>query len=82
MDDIIYIIANLHNLKEWDSPIKPNSIKSWIVHHADNIAGKIRGEKRIEESGNLLGLEIGMIYFYIFLEKESILKINIKAENV
>ena len=38
---ILHIIASHHNLKEWGSPIHPNSAESWIVHYADNISGKI-----------------------------------------
>lgn len=41
LDDIIHIIASHHNLKEWGSPAKPNSIEAWIIHYAENISRKI-----------------------------------------
>ena len=41
LDNILHIIASHHNLKEWGSPVKPNSIEVWLVHYADNISGKI-----------------------------------------
>jgi len=41
IDSILHIIASHHNLKEWGSPVKPNSIEAWIIHYADNISGKI-----------------------------------------
>ena len=41
LDDILHIIANHHQLKEWGSPVEPNSIEAWIIHFADNISAKI-----------------------------------------
>lgn len=41
LDDILHIIASHHYLKEWGSPVEPNSIEAWIIHFADNISAKI-----------------------------------------
>ena len=41
LDDIIHIIASHHYLKEWGSPVEPNSVEAWIIHFADNISAKI-----------------------------------------
>lgn len=41
LDDILHIIASHHRLKEWGSPVEPNSIEAWIIHFADNISAKI-----------------------------------------
>jgi len=41
LDNILHIIASHHNLKEWGSPIQPNSIEAWIIHYAENISAKI-----------------------------------------
>lgn len=41
LDDILHIIASHHQLKEWGSPVEPNSVEAWIIHFADNISAKI-----------------------------------------
>ena len=41
LDDILHIIASHHQLKEWGSPVEPNSIEAWVIHFADNISAKI-----------------------------------------
>lgn len=41
LDDLIHIIASHHNLKDWGSPVKPNSKEAWIIHFADSISDKI-----------------------------------------
>ena len=43
LDDIIHIIASHHNLKEWGSPIEPNSSEAWIIHFSENLSSKIMG---------------------------------------
>lgn len=41
LDAILHIIASHHQLKEWGSPVQPNSVEAWIIHFADNISAKI-----------------------------------------
>lgn len=41
LDEILHIVASHHQLKEWGSPVEPNSIEAWIIHFADNISAKI-----------------------------------------
>jgi len=43
LDEIIHIIASHHNLKEWGSPIQPNSNEAWIIHFSENLSSKILG---------------------------------------
>ena len=43
LDDIIHIIASHHNLKEWGSPVEPNSSEAWIIHFSENLSSKIMG---------------------------------------
>lgn len=43
LDDIIHIIASHHNLKEWGSPIQPQSNEAWIIHNIENLSSKVRG---------------------------------------
>ena len=43
LDDIIHIIASHHSLKEWGSPVKPQSNEAWIIHNIENLSSKIMG---------------------------------------
>lgn len=39
MEHVAHCIAAHHNLKEWGSPVKPNSPESWCVHLSDMMSG-------------------------------------------
>ena len=43
LDDIIHIIASHHNIKDWGSPIEPQSNEAWIVHNIENLSSKVMG---------------------------------------
>jgi len=43
LDELIHIIASHHCLKDWGSPIQPQSNEAWIIHNIENISAKIMG---------------------------------------
>ncbi|WNZ28660.1 MAG: HD domain-containing protein [Candidatus Bathyarchaeota archaeon] len=43
LDDLLHIIASHHNLKDWGSPIQPQSNEAWIIHNIENLSAKIMG---------------------------------------
>lgn len=43
VDDLVHIIASHHNLREWGSPVEPNSGEAWIVHVAEYLSSRILG---------------------------------------
>jgi len=43
IDKIIHVIASHHNLKEWGSPVQPQTSEAWIVHLADMFSAKLLG---------------------------------------
>ncbi len=43
LDDIIHIIASHHCLKEWGSPIQPQTNEAWIIYNIENLSAKIMG---------------------------------------
>ena len=43
LDDIIHIIASHNNLREWGSPVFPQTVEAWIVHVADMLSAKTMG---------------------------------------
>lgn len=43
IDDILHIIASHHNIKEWGSPIQPQSNEAWIIHNIENLSSKVMG---------------------------------------
>jgi putative nucleotidyltransferase with HDIG domain len=43
LDDLIHIIASHHSIKEWGSPVRPQSNEAWIIHNIENLSSKIMG---------------------------------------
>ncbi len=43
LDALIHIVASHHNIKEWGSPISPQSYEAWIIHSIENLSSKILG---------------------------------------
>lgn len=43
LDDLIHIIASHHSIKEWGSPVQPQTNEAWIIHNIENLSSKIMG---------------------------------------
>ena len=41
LEHIKHVLASHHFLKEWGSPVQPNSVEAWIVYLADNLSAKL-----------------------------------------
>lgn len=41
VDEILHAILSHHGLREWGSPVAPNSKLAWLLHLCDNIAARL-----------------------------------------